>query len=263
MEHFTPTFGIKDTSKNIGQFVRENNSEVWKIFKPFIPFILGLHLFDAFVGIIFPDSNGAFVLGGVLASYFFTCLAISWHRVVINGVDNYIPVNPLKPKKNELLFLGVGILMGVFIFIVAAVMFGMAVATGSPIIGFIAACAVVAAMYFAYRVVFYFPAKAIDAQITLREAFDMSKGYLWKLISSSFRASFKWVLPFILYSFVIRIASIIYLDENGIDAGFYVLQFVLNLPILLYLQPRLTVIGVTALSNYYLYALQNPRKRAL
>jgi hypothetical protein len=259
MERFAPTFGIKDTSKNIKQFIRENNSEVWKIFKPFIPFIVGLHLFDALIGGIFPKSTGAFVLGGILASYFYTCLAISWHRVVIKGVDNYTPVNPFKPKKHELIFLGMGVVIGVFIFVVLGVTFGLAIAMESLVMGLIATGIVVAAIYVSYRVVFYFPAKAIDANITLHESFDMTKGYLWKLISASFLASIKWLPPMIFYSFVVRVISLIYIEESGLDAGFYIMTLVLSLPVLLYFQVFLTVIGVTAISNYYLYALQNPK----
>ena len=46
--------------------------------------------------------------------------------------------------------------------------------------------------------------------------------------------------------------------ESG--AGAVIVQFLFAAPIHLFFNPILTILGVTILSNYYQYALQNPRK---
>ncbi len=260
MQHFTPTLFSKETGKNVRGFVKEHNDELLKIIKPLAPFIAGLYLFDAIISeFFFTQSEHEFSLGMILATYFYMCLVISWHRVVIKGPENYTPMNPFKPKRHELAFIGVGILIGILILIVAVVFVGSAAFMQSGVMGVVAAIAIVAAIYASYRLMFYFPAKAVGASITLREAFDMTKGYLWKIICASFRASIRLVLIALLYSMILAGLSFSYAYIAHTVSGAYLLGFILGLPLILYIQPLLTVLGVTVLSNYYLHAVQNPK----
>lgn len=261
MDHYQPSFVAKDTAQNITNFVEVNKNEFWKIFKPLMPFIAGCYILDAVISdLFFADSEDGFGLFAIFASYFLTVLVITWHRVVIHGPDNYIPMNPFKPKRHELVFIGVGFLLGLVMGLIGAgVVIGAAV-TASPVMIIIAVIVVLAMIYILYRVCFYFPAKAVDASITLSQAFVLTKGYLWKIISATFRASFKLILLLIAFVIVAAICVFVLVMFLPLSGMPMVLGLIVDLPMQLYFGPLLTIIGVTALSNYYLYAIQNEER---
>jgi hypothetical protein len=258
MKNYQPTLDISETAKNITFFREANMSAFWEIYRPLIPYILALNFLDAVISdIYFSESKNGFGLGGLVAAYFTTVLVISWHRVIIHGPDNYEPMNLFKPQKHELVFIGMGVLIA---FGVSLVSFGLifgAAMTKSVVIIFLAVLAVFALIYGAYRLCFYFPAQAVNASITLNQAFRMTKGYLWKLIASSLWASSKILL---LYIALVVVGIVVFLGLIAIvGEGFsYTLGFFLvGIISAVYFQPLLTIIGVTALSNYYLYEMQN------
>lgn len=264
MEHFTPTLGIKDTSRNIKEYVKTYNDELWRIFKPLIPFIAVLHLFDAVISdLFFPNSKNGFVLGGLVVSYFYTCLVISWHRVVIEGPNNYTPMNPFKPKRHELVFIGMGFLIGICSFLLIGVPFIGGAVLKIYALSLVGLLMILVVIYVAYRLCFYFPAKAVNADITLGKAFDLSKGYLLNIMGASFLASLKIIGFMVLYILGAGVLVAVVMGVTGSSDFSFTAKFILGVPVNLYFQPILTVIGVTALSNFYLYAVQNPQKRAL
>ena len=218
-------------------------------------------MLDAVISdLYFSDSAAGFSLFSFLASYFYTCLVISWHRVVIHGPDNYVPMNPFKPQKHELVFIGVGFLIGVILFISGFVMGFLSVVLKAPVIGIAIVPMLCVALYVVYRLMFFFPAKAVNAQITLKEAYDMSKGYLWKVINASFFASYRVILLALAYMVVLMIALIACISMFGtqiVETSTSTIGFIVMLPLFLYIQPLLTVLGITAVSNYYLHALRN------
>ena len=282
-EDYQATLYVSKTRYNVSDFVRNNKKELWNIFLPLLPFILGLHVLDAIIsdlyysdgekgtGIlsdIIPNGEGSesFFIGEMVSGYFFVCLAISWHRLVIQGVDSYTPMKPFSPKKNEFVFIGV-VILGYVVFVLclilnAGVMFYLlSMGDEAPVSGGYAALLFciffLLLMYIFYRFCLYFPAKAVNAKITLRKAFSLSRGHLWRLFFVMFRMTFLWVFFSLVYAFVASLISLGIQHFLQIPSWEYVISLVLYLPILLYVTPIITVLGVTALSNYYLYAIQN------
>lgn len=261
MSRLTPTLGIRETAKNIKGFMKTNRSVMWDIFKPLAPWILGLTLFDVIVTLaVFPESENGFMLGQIITGYFYTAFVISWHRVAIHGPDNYVAMNPLKPQKHELVFMGVGIL----VFVVAAIAGALAGATAfiSPVVFGVSLLSVfVLATYLGYKICFYFPAKAVNNSITFGESFALTKGYFWKLCCSYFLVALKYFFGIILY--FIGIVAVMFaigamtgkeMEDSVLPL---IMGFVLSIPILVYFYPIFYTIGVTALSNYYQHAIQN------
>jgi hypothetical protein len=261
MLHYTPTRGAFDAAKNIRNFVQDNKQVFWDILNPLLPFIIGLTLFDFIINLLFfpmTEEKEAFNLGQLVANYFYAALIISWHRVVIHGPDKYVAVNPLKPKKSELAFMGMAILVGISS-VLFAIIFALAGMLGGPLGAVLGVCVGFGvAAYGAYKVCFYFPAKAAGADITLKQSFDLTKGYFWKLMGAGFLASIKMILIVIGYLIVMGLLAGVLFSTlfTGGSLG-HIFVFVMALPIYVYFQPILTIIGVTALSNYYLYAIQN------
>ena len=262
MTGITPTLGIKETAANIGNFFRENKETLWSILKPLLPWIIGLYALDILVTVMFmADSEHEFGLGGFIAGYFFTCLIISWHRVVIYGAQNAVPMNPFKPQKHEWVFLGMGLLLGLCAAL-AGFIFGLIFFPISPALGALMVFLLMpVAVYIGFRFTFYFPAKAVNNSITLKESFRLTKGYVFKLLSASFIASLKYIVGLVVYFVVIFLMLGLFstilgdLGNNAVMQGIF--GFFFSLPVLIYFYPILIVVGVTAISNYYLYALQH------
>lgn len=264
MSYFKPTYAAGETGVSARNFVREHKNEFITILKPLIPYIAGFHLLDAVISdAYFSGSKNGFGLFGALAAYFTMVLVISWHRVVIHGVDNYVPMNPLKPQRSELAFMGMGILIGLGIFLLSFLSIMGAAAAGGGVIVLLPIVVILACIFYAYRCCFYFPAKAVHSDITLKQSIALSKGYLLKLIAGSFFASWRVSLAlfgcvFVLMFVVGILAVILPFDRVGNTIG-----LIFTLPIIVYLSPLLTVLGVTVLSNYYLYAVQNSDQNTL
>jgi len=276
MEHYTPTSFSGETGHGVREFVRDNKAEFWNIFRPYLPFIVGFYFLDALINeLYFKDGNYVFEWGSFVAlSFLYTCVAISWHRVVIKGPDNYESVNPFKPKFNELMFIAAAVLIMVipsvllfgFIFITAGSMDSAALENteGAVFIGLL--LLLIALVYCGIRVLFYFPAKAVDADITLKNAFVLSKGYVWKVFWASLLVTFRLVLLSILVDMIMMIAvasaGFIEVDlqtimSDDVEKLPPFVNFLIEMPYALYFGPLMTVLTVTVLSNYYLHAIQN------
>lgn len=267
MIHFTPTFGIKDTAKNANEFIKGNMDAFWTIFKPLAPYIVVLTIIDIVVTEFFMPTNSKtgepyeFPLGGLLAGYFYTCLAITWHRVVIHGSENYEPMKPFNPKKSELAFIGMGIALFLALF-AGGFTIGLAGALINPAIMILILPFIIMATYFWMKVMFYFPAKATGRHVTLKQSFSMTKGYIWKMIAASFLAYIKLfliMLAYLIVGFSIIAALGFLIGSLGLSPAFAgsVLGIIFMIPLVVFFQPLFAVIWVTVLSNYYQYVMQN------
>jgi len=268
MRRFEPTLGIKDTTKNVNAFIKEHMPVFWDIIKPLAPFIISLYIIDIIITNFFMPTDTKtgekieFPLGSIIAGYFYACIAITWHRVVIHGADNFIAMNPFKPKKSELTFIGMGIALFIgipligFILVVATTFFAPA---AMVLIIAIVAFAIITLM----RIMFYFPSKATGGSITLKKSRSMmTAGYFCKLYTSYIFAIIKTLLIFIGFIILIfTISTILLLLASKLGPNIIIVQSLLEsiliIPAIIYFQPLFTIIWVTILSNYYQHALQN------
>lgn len=267
MIHFTPTFGIKDTGKNAKAFIKENMPVFWNVLKPMLPYIVILYAIDMIITAFFMPIDAEtgesveFALGSIIAGYFYTCIAITWHRVVIHGADKYEAMNPFKPRKSELTFIGMGIALFLMMFIVGFII-GFGAAIINPVLLILLLPLMIAAVYLWMRVIFYFPAKATGNHISFKQSFSMTDGYVWKIFAGYFVTAFKTILIMIGYliaGFTVLTGILIATTLIGIESK--ILEIVLGgafmLPIIAFFQPLFAVIWVTVLSNYYQYVMQN------
>lgn len=263
MKHFTPALPPKEAAINSRSFIKENQDVFWAILKPLLPFIIGLELLDVFVNyFFFANSNKELTLGSFVASYFVAALMISWHRVVIHGADRYVPMNPFSPKKNELAFIFVPIGLGILYALAGLILAVIPAKLGGPAI---AAILVVLLVTFGlvafFKIAFYLPAKAVDASITLKQSWKMTTGYVWKIFVAGFLASWRVTLIIIVYALAAgALGGVVGGVLFGVGSlGFNLLLFICMLPVTAFASPLLAVLGVTVLSNYYQWAINNPR----
>lgn len=268
MERFEPSYPVIETGKNVRNFVKTNKSEFWKIFKPLFPFIVGLQLLDTLItGAFYPVEGTGFFGGSILSAYLSLVLSLSWYRVVIHGVHNYIPMNPFKPQRHELPFISMGLVIGLGVFFLITIFDSILVTIldsrdGNYVLSFnvihaLACAALVIIIYFSYRISFYFPSKATDSDITLSKAYQLNYGYLLRLLSVIFLVYWRVFVQILIFYFLWLILVetttrlFPFCDEYP-DLIF----FIHLLPYFAYFGPLLTVLGATVFSNYYLYAVQ-------
>lgn len=259
MTKLNPTLGVKDTALNVKNFIAFNMDTFWNILTPLLPWIVGLHFLDFIItGLFFADSENSFGLGGLIASYFMTALVITWHRVVIFGPDNYTAMDPFKPQKHELVFIGIGILIGIAVGIASIAVIALSVLAGPIIMAVALFFTIILSVFLLYKIGFYFPAKAINNSITFRQSYELTQGYFWKLMGAGILASLKYILITIVYFLGVGVLigglSTLFGESVFISN---LLGFTLMIPFLAFIQPILAVIGVTVLSNYFQHALQN------
>lgn len=272
--HFTPALKMMAAAEKAHTFVKDNKNVLFEILKPLAPYIIVLLLLDTLVSVFLlpPKSETHFSLDSLLSGYFFAALTITWHRVVLHGVDNYTPMNPFRPKKNELIFIGLVLLFfltGIVICAASMVLIGTMLDSAilrliSLLIGFFIA------LYLGFRLSFCFPARATNSPITFKKSFILTRFYVLKMIGSTFMASLGVVVFMIIYflvggflfsTLVVNFTDIYPpLNDLALNGIIHILFFILALPYYLYFQPLLVVYGVTVISNYYQYALQNKQE---
>lgn len=130
---WNPTLNATETGRDVRAFVKQFTPVFWRILKPLLPWMIACHLLDAIVTPLFFAPDGEFKLGTILSAYFYTSLVISWHRVVIEGPDHAIPMNPFKPQRHEWTFIGVGIGLYLSVILIAVLVGGLAPA--HPVVG--------------------------------------------------------------------------------------------------------------------------------
>ncbi len=295
-------------SKKVQNYVKEHKSEFWDLLKMYGPYLFALvilvivatslnlqkiislsqqvhtadteaaanaakeelHKFSTnpyaspygLLGIVFQLGMG----------YITAAFAISWHRLVLLGSQQYQPMNLFKPEKNEIHFI---LLMMVLTHIIPfAIGFTYGFIAGGSSISINAVMSLslfigyVVWIYLFYKFIFYFPAKAVNQSITLGQSFKMTNGYFWKLFWTSIRAIVKTMLWMVLFMFVggiaISILTAILVFGLGLFGGhddfsgtMMLAAQLVNIPLYVYFVPLMIVIGVTVISNYYQHALQN------
>ncbi len=251
MKHFKATKSIFETAANTRAFVKDNKDVFWAAFKPLIPYIFGLLLLDLIISFIIGRT---FSFGSFAANYFFAALAITWHRVVLLGPDQYEAMNPFKPKKHELIFMLMGVGVALVVLAIVGLFIAVSAILGPVFLALSVFLGIFLSIFLSARFGFYFPAKAVNADLSLINAFHLSKGYVFNLLTAPFFACWRLILGMM---GAIIVASIFMALLSQFAQGQAIFEFLIQLPILFYFQPLLTIIGITILSNYYQHALQN------
>lgn len=260
MRHFTPTAGIRETGENVRGFVRENMDVFWRVLKPLLPYIVGFYVLDLLIALaVGGPAQETVPIGRLVGAYFYAVLAVSWNRAVLEGPENFTPMNPLRPQRRELVFIGALVLLSMVMMMVVSagiLLFSVLAGAAGQVIGLLAG--LIAAAYLVLRASFCFPALALNAPLEPRRAFAMSKGCVTGLFLSSILASFRIYALLLLYGFLAGALLGVTAEQSQNAAPVIsVLSFLLGLPLIVYFQPLLAVINVTVVSNYYQHVLQN------
>ncbi len=261
MTAITPQEGIVDTGRMIRAFTKENMPSFWRYLKPLLPYILGLYALDVVVNMIFPKMEGAFGIGGLIAAYFYSCFAITWHRVVLHGPDRAEVMNPFRPEKTDLAFIGMGIGLFVAAFVLSTVS-ALLIFLG-PVGIIVSILAIIGVIFLFAKMCFYFPAKAVKSHMSLKDSFHATKGYIIKIWTAPLVASWRVILGGFVYMIAgtAVLGTIVAMTQYSPDEPPSMMAligaFAIQVPVLIYFQPVMYAFGIGVLSNYYQHYMQN------
>ncbi len=267
MKHpIQPTFAVRETKESVEDFIFQNKINFGDILRPLLFWIFSVTLLNIVISAsisIFLGSDYGFLVGYFAMLYLLSVLSISWHRVVILGGEQAQMMKSFKPQKHEIIFMLVPFVLGVINVLIMFVSLSFSqnlpshLSQHSDLIFNTTAFILSAiAIYGFLKVSFYLPAKAIDNSISFKQAFCLTKGYIGKLSIVTILLSVKYVFLIICLLLIMGILIIIF---SAIAINVYLANLVLFslvLPIVLYLIPKMTIIWVVVLSNYYLHAMQ-------
>ncbi|MCC6597844.1 MAG: hypothetical protein IT559_03555 [Alphaproteobacteria bacterium] len=264
MNTLTPFLKSGEAAKTARMFLKDHKSVFWSILKPLLPYIIGLHAVDVALHmtprgsqILPPQYANALGIGALLSSYFYAALIISWYRAILNGPEHFTPMNPLKPTKNELKFIGVWILAAIAMVFAAAIIIGLFTTLGGKA-GMVAGAliAVFTGIYFFLKISFIFPALALNTPISFQQSFTLTHGYLLRLLIAPIKASWRVYLAIMLYQFVAAVLIAVIQKTNPEQIDSFITAKMIMLPVTLYFQPLLLALSIGVIAVYYRHAMQ-------
>lgn len=290
--YYSASYGAKETSSNVRDFIKVHKGDLWRLVRSVAPLLLILAILSIFAEYylgqkalkymgaqgtpqtstelfeimrdislsVYTDPIGWFsIILQILIGYCFAVIAVSWHRLALLGPDRSEAMQMLSPQKHEINFVAVWTMVSVVLPHMMAVLMNMSMA-------YVLVSSVVFPYLF-FKLSFYFPAKALDSHLSFKNSFVLTKGLFFKFMLSVFLSFWRIMLVLFVFSlvmgFIAGILAGILLPVEGVSdytmgaQRQIVNQILMKLPVTFYFQPIFTVLGVTVLSNYYQYALQN------
>lgn len=263
---FQPTSGLFETARNVKSFCKENKAHFRKLLIPLLPFLFATGLIQS-VPHNTTEMKVLLVLMVLLQVYLYTMLIVTWHRFTILGPDSDQEINLFEKKAGVWPYIGFSIVIGaiclavmlpgIILSIVLVNISLLATVVVSTVIFFVT-------VYVSVRLLIALPSIAIDRKLSIKQAFSLSKGMALRIMFTPFFSAIKPLLLAFAYAIVVVIIIVVVmgafnLDKNALEEnlGFSIFVYVLFCPISLYLQPWITILSVSSLSNYYLLATQN------
>ncbi len=261
----TYMYGIKETAQMTRSFVWHN------IRKPLVS-LFPFWLVCAFiVAMDNPDEPSLLSLAHIPLAYLSVLFATNFHRAYMLNHET-TAINPLKPQRDDWRFIGVAIAI---ICVIGAIATGFSLIGyslgGNVGLGLSLLISIPLFLYIALRLAFLYPDRATGGRLTYKAAFAMSKGLVWRIFITPFAAGWKWLLGAGAWIFVSSLIAALLapkiIDENGTaipdmnSATFKITHFVLTIPAEFFMSHYFTALTITALSNYYLWAKNNPYRK--
>jgi hypothetical protein len=256
----------KELARKARVFVRENRNWMIEYIKPMILYILACNLIVAFG----EPYSSIFNLIRIVPVYLFACFAMSWHRAVLLGVKHEHKINPLKPNKEDISFFMIFFVVTLAPFFLSLIVLwalsgdwfgrvGITKENSYLIFVYIACYILVTAKVLPLS--FVLPARSVGSNMSRRETLAVSKGLVFRLISTSFRAT---VLPIIGAFFAYVVVSFICVSIYGLFVeiiGIKDTSETVGKVLLAVFSPIaetwLVALNVTILSYLYQWAVQN------
>lgn len=253
--------GILELVGSSWDYFIENKEIYWSHIKPLLPFIIALEIGGQIIGKM--GMDGAALVFSLFLIYFYACYALACHKTSLMGPSTDNTTNPFSIKPEDKRFFKFFYLM-FFIplcvgFVIGAGGAAMAKSGSGGLVMLAAVVAVVAFIYMMIelmRISFILPASSVGMKINIKEARQVSKGLLWKLVGSTGLLSIIAVVIIMLYTMIVGLTVAIILAGVGQGPVQYFFEAIFALPILLF-NIVLTGMFVNILSRLYQWGMQH------
>ena len=259
------TPGIFETVKLAYGFLSDNRSHFFSIILPLLPFLYLNNLGGAVQNVIanteiaLPAGFAFFnLVTFIMAAICSLALIAAWHRAAILGVSekNRMRLTALTSGDRNFIWAMIKL---TFVLLAFAAVYVLAILISEAILEPLSILTVIGGafclLYFGVRLYLYIPAKAVNADVTMREAMEGSKGIALKIIFALIFAAIPVVLVSAICGGIVGgiIGVFVYPLAHFNDA----LLFSLGISIpSTFFQAIATAISVTVISRYYLWAVQ-------
>lgn len=217
-----------------------------------------------------PKEPSLLSLAGLPLAFLGILLATNFHRAYMQNHET-TTINPLKPQRNDWRFIGVTLVLLSLCTAIAGTMGLLGyLAGGKTGTGLALLISLPIVLYIALRLAFLYPDRATGGTLSYKAAYEMSNGLVWRIFITPFYAGWKWLLGAAVWIFVATtIAAQLApkIDEQGDTVPditspiFKITNFILTIPAEFFMTYYFTALTVTALSNYYLWARNNPYRK--
>ena len=191
-DYYTPQQTVWSATGSIVGYIKNNVGLVWATIKYYLPYMAAAILCLIGHDILnkSPDTvliaKAFLVIGFLLKAFIWPFLGITWHRIALEGPDDFSYANPLKPKKSELWF----VLYGALLYICVGLLLPLGVASSAFGLGFLGAGGQFIVMMtllffilmFFVRASLMFPAIAVESDLSIKDVYAQSKGYFGKIL---------------------------------------------------------------------------------
>ena len=261
----TYMYGIKETADMTRSFVWHN---IRKPLFSLLPFWL---VFAFLAAIDNADEPTLLALANLPLAYISILFAAHFHRAYMLNQEAGA-ITPWKPTRNDMRFIGVALIIFLLLGVLLIGMGGIGFVIGGKSAAAIAALiSLPVFLYIALRLAFLYPDRATGGALSFKAAFAMSQGLVWRIFITPFVAGWKWLLGAALWTFSASMIAVMLapqiIDENGasipdVNSLLYkIINFTLAMPAEFFMGYYFTALTVTALSNYYLWAKNNPYRK--
>lgn len=248
---FKTADGILETTKNTLNFMRDNAGMFWHYLKSYLPYLVIAHLFGLAAKMKGFMNEGGMDAGDMIAGFFVTCFMITWHRFVIFGAQRTVAANPLMLKRDEWRYVIAAMVMGLFAFSIAGVGL-LAGILPAIVVAFLSLGLLGVVLWGIVRFSLYFPAVAASAPISPAQAFDMSRGYGWRITGSYVMVTTALYIPVYVISLLLVVIAAMFGGAN--EKTQMIAQHIVMMPVDVVLVPMLAAGAATVLTNFYLRA---------
>jgi hypothetical protein len=254
----------KDVGLKSLREILDNRDTAFEAIKSVLPVFVVSSMAGTFAGVANQGDNKAVGLSlvalitALAAGWAWPHIAIRWHRFVIAEGHMDYKATWLSPDSTYVRFVLKGLIPIGAIF--AGLLMGglLALALPAPAGAFLMLISFGVGIYAGTRLMFLLPAVALEHDITIGQAWTLGRGMVWKVIWAPIRATWHYLLAYLLYVFVITF--ILHAMFVGADETAHIPA----LPLFIFRTlPDVAVnvfyvlLGLGVVSNYYKWLLQS------
>lgn len=190
----------------------------------------------------------------LVSIFYYALFAIGWQRSILFNPTPDVEAKASRPNKSETDYI---MMAYAYAGALALAVFMLVLLVKIPVIGiFIPLVGLPFLLLFANRLLIYFPAKAVGADITFRKAYDLGEGVGWRLFFAYILAYIPIGILSALNFLIVELVSGLFADVFNEPLSGHIFQAVLIAPGIVFLGLIFSALIHGIMTRYYMWAVQ-------